>query len=83
MMCVSLDCRTLPVLGLEIVHNGVAEGVHAAHRFPKALPDRRLPLHLRRRKVGVDNDCVLGKRVHQRLQILGLKSDKGVYYEIM
>src|SRR5205814_7579398 len=32
MVCCRLYCRTLLVLGLEIVHDGVAEGPHAAHR---------------------------------------------------
>ncbi len=45
MVCGRLDCRTLPILGPEIVHDGVAEGAHAAHRLPKALPDRSFPLY--------------------------------------
>src|SRR5260221_14461305 len=56
-----LDCRILPILGLKIVHDGVTEGAHTAHRLPKALPDRHFSLHQQARKVEIDNNCVLGK----------------------
>jgi hypothetical protein len=60
-----LDCRTLPILGLAIVHDDVAEGAHATHRPPKTFPDGLLPLHLRCRKMGVDNDCIIGKNAQK------------------
>ena len=83
MVCGRLDCRTLPVLGLAIVHDDVAEGPHATHRPPKAFPDGGFPLHPRRRKVGVDDHCIIGKQTHHRLQILGLNRGEGAYHEIM
>ncbi len=78
-----LYCRALPVLGLEIVHDCVAKGPHSGNRPPEAFRDGRFPLHLRRRKVGVDDDCVIGKDTHHRVQILGLNSGKCACDEIM
>jgi len=43
----------------------------------------RFPLHLRRRKVGVDDNCIIGKETHHRLQILGLNRGEDTYDEIM
>ena len=83
MVCCRLDGRALPILGLAIVHNGVAEGLHSAHRPPKGFRDDRFPLQPRRRKVGVDDDCIIGQETHHRLQILGLKSGKCAHDQIM
>src|SRR5258708_21323050 len=83
MVCGRLDCRTVPVLGLAIVHDGVAQGPHATHRPPKGFRDDRFPLHLRLRKVGVDDHGIIGKETHHRFQILGLNSSKCVCDEIM
>jgi len=83
MVSCRLYCRALPVLGLEIVHDGVAEGPHSGNRLPEAFRDDRFPLHARRRKVGVDDDGVIGKETHHRIQIPGLNSSKGVCDEIM
>src|SRR5581483_2382583 len=78
-----LYCCTLAVLRLAIVHDGVAEGAHATDRSLKALPDGRFPLHPWRRKMGVDDNCIIGKNAHHRLQVPGRKSGKGAYHEIM
>jgi hypothetical protein len=41
MVCCRLYCRALPVLGLAIVHDGVAEGPHSGNRPPEAFRDGR------------------------------------------
>src|SRR6266436_10024410 len=35
------------------------------------------------RKVGVDDNCIIGKETHHHLQILGLNRGEGAYDEIM
>ena len=78
-----LYSRALPVLGLEIVHDCVAEGPHSGNCPPEAFGDGRFPLHLRRWKMGVDDDCVIGKGTHHRVKIPGFNSGKRTCDEIM
>jgi hypothetical protein len=78
-----LDCRTLPVLGRKIAHDGVAEGLHPGNGRPEGFCDGRFPLQLHSWKVGVDDDGVIGEDSLQRVQILGLNLGKGLGNELV
>src|SRR5579884_3598684 len=83
MVCCGLYCRASSVFGLAIVLDGVAEGSHATHRLPKGFRDNRSPLHLRCRKMRIDDNSIVGKQTHHRLQIFSLNRSKVTYDESM
>ena len=72
-----------PAFDLSFLYYARNQVDKADHRPPEGLRDDRFPLHLRRRKVGVDDDCIIGKETHHRVQVLGLNSGEGAYDEII